>query len=170
MLTAKSQRMLIAVTALLFTCLAAGEPKKYAIKAREPEQSVPAFAVAGPVQVVTTQAPRNRVFALGKTKVMFDYQQLAVTAVQALNAVLERNEPDSAVGEPKSLVYAISSIDCFTYGGCFINFTIRTGDGRIRGFMSVGKANRAKTSMTKAAANTPVVVYADPLILDYLAR
>ncbi len=170
MLSGKPQRTLIAVTALLFTCLAVGAPKIHAIKARKPDQPVPAFVVAGPVQVTTTQAPWNRMFVLMGWKFMFDYQQLAETAVQALNAVLERNEPDSAVGEPKSLVYAISSIDCFTYGGCFINFTIRTGDGRIRGFMSGGKANRAKTSMTKAAANTPVVVYADPLILDYLAR
>ena len=170
MLSGKPQRMLIAVTACLFTCLAAGAPKIHAIKARKPDQPVPAFVVAGPVQVTTTQAPWNRMFVLLQYKFMFDHQQLAETAVQALNAVLERNEPDSAVGEPKSLVYTISSIDCFGNGGCFINFTIRTGDGSIRGFMSDGKALRIPGGLSKAAANTPVVVYADSLILDYLAR
>lgn len=171
MLSGKRQRMLIAVTALLFTSLVAGAPKKYVwtIKARKPDQPVPAFVVAGPVEVVTTQAPRIRWFKGWAVRV--DYRQLAETAVKNLNAALDRNEPNSTAGEPKSLVYAISSIDCLNLGGCFINFTIRTGDGNIRGFMTDGKAFLfVSKKLSKAAANTPVVVFADPLILEYLAR
>lgn len=173
MLSGKRQRMLIAVTALLFTSLVAGAPKKYVftmatIKARKPDQPVPAFVVAGPVEVVTTQAPRIRWFKGWAVRV--DYRQLAETAVKNLNAALDRNEPNSTAGEPKSLVYAISSIDCLNLGGCFINFTIRTGDGNIRGFMTDGKAFLPPKKLSKAAANTPVVVFADPLILEYLAR
>jgi len=166
MLSAKWKRALGMVICSLL--LAACGPTHYNVKAKASEVSIPTFSVNGVVNVRTHQASRNRVFE--DELISVNYQQIAESSVAILEAAMRENSDSSHSGEPKSLEYAITSIDCLTFDACFINFVIKTGDSDIRGFMTEGKRFMLSGSLKEAVENTALVVFSDQAILDYVAR
>lgn len=168
MLSVKLQRRLAICSPVIALILTGCTPAKFNIKAEVSEDSIPSFSASGVIAVTTDQASRNRVF--GDESISVNYQQIAQSSVDTLSVALKHNSDNSTDGEHKSLHYTISSIDCLAFGACFINFVVKTGDGGIRGFMTEGKGFLLSGSFKEAVEDTPMVVFSDKAILDYVAR
>ena len=166
MLSAIQKRTLAMVFCLIM--IGACAPTHFNIKAKARGGSIPKFAVNGAVNVETYQASRSRIFEVEEISV--DYQQIAQTSVTMIEAALRENSFSSNSGEPKNLVYAITSIDCMSFGACFINFVVKTGDGDIRGFMTEGTGFLLTGALKEAVEKTALAVFSDRTILEYVAR
>lgn len=168
MLSILSPRGMTTCSLFIALILTGCAPTQSNIKARLSDDSIPSFSVNGVVAVTTDQGLRNRVFE--DESISVDYQQIAQSSADTLRVALKQNSGMSTGGEHKSIKYTISSIDCLAFGACFINFVVETGDGDVRGFMAEGKGLLLTGSLRKAVENTPMVVFSDKAILDYIAR
>ena len=168
MLSILSPRGMATCSLIIVLILTGCAPSKYNIEARMADDSIPSFSVNGVVAVTTDQALRNRVFE--DEYISVNYQQIAQSSADTLRVALKQNSGTSTGGEHKSIQYTISSIDCLAFGACFINFVVKTGDGEVRGFMAEGEGLLLSRSLREAVENTPMEVFSDKTILDYVAR
>jgi len=90
-----------------------------------------------------------------------------------LKSELDKRKEEITVSTPKVITVAIDDLKMFPMVGnfrCIINYTVKTGDGYVRGIEVLGGSWNYRTAIDMAVANVAVGVLNDEKILSYLEK
>jgi hypothetical protein len=149
--------------------------KAYKVRSTDPEGSIPDFSAKGEVSVINAQPPLRwpliypmRMIA---KKEYVDHQQLLDVAIEALDEHLE--EAGATVldeGGEKTITLEVNDLANIEIMQTYINFTVRTGDGYVKGLQAYGEHWNYRKSVDAAVADIAVQVLSDPHIIAYLEQ
>jgi hypothetical protein len=100
-----------------------------------------------------------------------DHQQLLDVAIEALDEHLE--EAGATVldeGGEKTITLEVNDLANIEIMQTYINFTVRTGDGYVKGLQAYGEHWNYRKSVDAAVADIAVQVLSDPHIIAYLEQ
>ena len=139
----------------------------YAPKAQDvDDERIPTLIVTGPVSVTGMDGQRVK-FLVGLSSV--DYQLIAESARTMLAAELEQRTSPTLGAEQKSLALFVWDVSIVSNDQVFLNFTVETGDGYLRGFQATGKNWQYLKAVDTAIADMIVQVLSDTHVQEYLA-
>ncbi len=149
--------------------------KPYKAKSKNPEGSIPAFTARGQIRIVNAEPsarwPIVYPLRLVMKKEYVDRQQLLEVAKAALEErIREAGGAIVSEGADKTITLAVTDLSMIAIFETFINFTLETGDGYIRGLQAHGKQWNYRTSIDEAVADIPVQILNDPNVLKYLEQ
>jgi len=149
--------------------------KPYEAKSKNPQGSIPAFAARGRIRIVNAEPSARWPIMYPQRLVMkkeyVDRRQLLEVARAALEQrIREAGGTIVSEGGDKTITLTVTDLSMIAIFETFINFTLETGDGYVRGLQAHGKQWNYRTSIDEAVADIPVQVLNDPNVLKYLER
>ena len=156
---------------ILCGCVTNYVPSEHEIGANR----IPPFKPSGSVRLTNAQESSDDVSVSvpGVTTVTVNYRQYTEFAIKLLKGELEKKGVAVLGNAAKEIRLAIVDLKLLIVPGttrCLVNFTVKTGDGYVRGKEVIGANWYFKTAIDMALANVAIGILNDEKFLDYLEK
>ena len=156
---------------ILCGCVTNYVPSEHEIGANR----IPPFKPSGSVRLTNAQESSDDVSVSvpGVTTVTVNYRQYTELAIKLLKGELEKKGVAVLGNAAKEIRLAIVDLKVLTVPGtmrCLVNFTVKTGDGYVRGKEVIGANWNYETAIDMAVANVAIGILNDEKFLDYLEK
>lgn len=135
---------------------------------------IPPFKRVGTVTLTNAHESSEDIsVSIPGATVTVNYKEYTDLVIKLLKSELDKRKEEITVSTPKVITVAIDDLKMFPMVGnfrCIINYTVKTGDGYVRGIEVLGGSWNYRTAIDMAVANVAVGVLNDEKILSYLEK
>jgi len=155
---------------ILCGCTLSYAPSQHQIEA----QRIPPFKASGSVKLTNAQGSfEDTSITVSPYTILVNYKQYTDLVIKYLRSEVAKRGAAVSGNAAKEIKLAIVDLMVLGIPGtmrCFVNYTVETGDGYVRGNEVVGASWNYETAINMAVANVAVGFLNDEKILNYLEK
>jgi len=159
---------------LVFLAVGLGCTTHLTPKPFELEDAWPRIATAGDVAVRAGAAPSGRhVLKVSGSSFTVDYAEFTASLVARTRQALNEQGAELSEAAQRSIEVEVVYVSILPGAGrfhCVIDFTLRTGDGYVRGLQARANSWRTDNACNAALSESALVALRDGHVASYLAR